>query len=151
MGGVYIIISDKINKEERLLEWAEKNPYLTDQIKLNWLSHRNGCCAVIPVSGETALESYVDGTALKRYDFMFQVIFDLSENSDGVNADNMFTVRQWQEWIDSMEFEKNYPDFGSSCGNYELQNLSNMPQIAQVYDNLTAKYQFPARLIYTEN
>jgi hypothetical protein len=105
----------------------------------------------VPVPSETVIESYLDGTSVKRYDFIFQVIFDMSENLDGVNADNMFTLRQWQDWIEAMEHEQNYPDFGENCGNYELQNLSNMPQVAQVYDNLKAKYQFPARLIYTEN
>lgn len=134
-----------------MLEWAEQNPYLTDVMKLNWLSEKSGSCAVVPVPGETTLESYLDGTSIKQYDFIFQVVFYMSENSDGVNADNMFVLRQWQDWIEQMEHEGNYPDFGELCGNYELQNLSNMPQVAQVYDNLSAKYQFPARLIYTEN
>jgi hypothetical protein len=140
----------KINKEERLLEWVEQNPYLTDEIKLNWLSERSGSCAVVPVHGETAVESYLDGTKIKCYDFMFQILFDISENADGVNAENMFTLRQWQDWIEEMEREENYPDFGGGCGNYKLMNLSNTPQLAQVYDNGAAKYQFPARIVYTE-
>ena len=105
----------------------------------------------MPVSGESAVQNYLDGTSVRRYDFIFQIIFDMSESSDGVNADNMFTLRQWQDWIEKMECEGNYPDFGVDCWDYELQNLSNMPQVAQIYDNLTAKYQFPARLIYCEN
>ena len=149
--GDIIKIKDKINKEERLLEWAEQNPYLTDEIKLTWLSERSGSCAVIPVSGDKFIQDYLDGTSVRRYDFIFQIIFNLSENSDGVNAENMFALRHWQDWIEQCEREQNYPDFGSDCWDYELQNLSNMPQVAQIYDNLTAKYQFPARLTYCEN
>ena len=144
-------INIKINKEERLLEWAGQNPYLTDTIKLNWLSEHSGSCSILPVSGESTLQTYLDGTCIKRYDFIFQVMFDISENSDSVNSENMFALRQWQDWIEQMEQEQNYPDFGEKCGSYELQNLSNMPQVAQIYNNLSAKYQFPARLIYTEN
>lgn len=136
------------------MEWAGQNPYLSDltgEIKLNWLSEGSGSCAIVPVPGETIIESYVDGTNVKQYDFIFQVMFDISENADGVNIENMFAVRQWQDWIEQMERERNYPDFGEDCWDYELQNLSNMPDVARAYDNLSARYQFPARLIYCEN
>jgi len=139
-----------INKEERLIEWAAQNPYLTDAVKLNWLAEHNGSCSVAPVSGGIYAEKYLDGSGVKYYDFMFQAIFALSDTTDGVNTRNMFALRQWQDWIDEMENTGNYPDFGESCGDYELQNLANAPQLAQVYNNGMAKYQFPARLIYTE-
>ena len=124
---------------------------MTDDIKLNWLSGGSGSCAIVPVSGDTAVREYLDGTRLIRYDFIFQIMLGMSENADGVNADNMFTLRQWQDWVAQCERDSNYPDFGDGCWNYELRNLSNMPQVSQVYDNLTARYQFPARLIYCEN
>ena len=141
----------KINKEERLLEWAQQNPYLTDEIKLNWLSERSGSCAIVPIAGENIIDTYIDGTRVMRYDFIFQVMFDISESADDVNSENMFAMRQWQDWIEAMEMAQNYPDFGENCWDYELQNLSNMPQVAMVHDNLSARYQFPARLIYRED
>ena len=132
------------------MEWAGKNPYLTDNLKMDWLSGHSGSCAVVPVSGDIAVETFIDGSKVRQYDFMLQVMFEISDSDDGLNVENMFTLRQWQNWIDDMEFAGNYPDFGERCGGYALSNLSNMPQIAQVYDNGTAKYQFPARLVYTE-
>ena len=142
--------TDNINKEERLLEWAGKNPYLTDSLKMNWLSEHCGSCAVVPVSGDIAVKTFMDGSKVRQYDFIFQVMFYISDSDDSLNVENMFTLRQWQSWIEEMETMGDYPDFGVNCCDYVLQNLSNMPQIAQVYDNGTAKYQFPARLIYTE-
>ena len=143
-------MGEKINKEERLIEWAGQNPYITDRLKMNWLAEHNGSCSVSPASGETFVEKYIDGSGLKHYDFMFQVMFSLSDTTDGTNIENMFALRRWQDWIDEMEAAGNYPDFGDKCGNYELRNLADSPQLAQVYDNNMAKYQFPARLIYTE-
>ena len=151
MGNGKIKNTDKnINKEEKLIKWAKQNPYLTDALKLNWLDARSGSCSVVTISGDGFIEKYLDGTCIKYYDFMFCVMLSLSDTTDRVNVENMFSLRQWQSWIDNMEKEGNYPDFGNTCGNYELQNLSDSPQLAQVYDNGTAKYQFPARLIYTE-
>ena len=139
-----------INKEERLIKWAEQNPYLTDALKMNWLAEHNGSCSISPVSGEVFIEKYIDGSSLKHYDFMFCVMLPISDTTDNINVGNMFALRQWQNWIDDMEASGNYPDFGKSCGDYELQNLANSPQLAQIYENGFAKYQFPARLIYTE-
>jgi len=92
----------------------------------------------------------MDGSNLKHYDFMFLVMLPISDTTDGVNINNMFELRLWQNWIDEMQRSGNYPDFGEFCYDYELQNLANSPAVAQIYDNGTAKYQFPARLIYTE-
>lgn len=140
-----------VNKDEILLQWAAQNPYLTDALLMNFLSENNGSCDIVPIPGEEVAKRYIDGTAIKRYDFMFRVMFDLSQNADTVNTDNMFTLRQWQEWIEEQERGGNYPDFGGKCSAYRLENLSNMPQLAQVYNaGNKAKFQFPARLTYTE-
>ena len=50
-----------INKEERLIEWAGQNPYLKDDLKMNWLAEHNGSCSVSPVSGDVSIEKYIDG------------------------------------------------------------------------------------------
>ena len=145
-----ININININKEARLIEWAGQNPYLKDALKLNWLSEHNGSCSVAPVPGESSAEKYIDGSNLKHYDFMFLVMLPISDTTDGVNISNMFELRLWQNWIEEMQSSGNYPDFGERCYDYELQNLADSPHLAQIYDNGTAKYQFPARLIYTE-
>ncbi|MCL2096681.1 MAG: hypothetical protein FWH10_07235 [Oscillospiraceae bacterium] len=118
---------------------------------MNWLSENCGARSVSPVSGEFCAQSYTDGSRLVYYDFIFSVMLDISDTTDGVNTDNMFEVRRWQNWVDEMQSEGNYPDFGVNCYDYELQNLANSVNPAQVYGNGSAKYQFPARLIYTED
>jgi len=142
---------NSVNKEAKLIEWAQQNPYLKDKLKMNWLAEHNGSCSVAPISGESDVEKYMDGSSVKHYDFMFQVMLPISDTTDGVNINNMFELRQWQGWIDEMEEAGNYPDFGELCYNYELKNLAGAPMLAQAYENGMAKYQFPARLVYTEN
>lgn len=140
-----------VNKDERLLQWAASNPYLTDTLLMNFLREHNGACDIVPIADEEVVKRYINGTAIKRYDFMFRAMLDLSQNPDTANTDNISILRQWQNWIDEQEEEGNYPDFGEKCSGYKLENLSNMPQLAQVYnEGNKAKYQFPARLTYTE-
>jgi hypothetical protein len=139
-----------IDKEKAVYEWAQSNPFLTDYLMFDFLREHQGSCAFAPVSGETALKRYINGDAVKVYRFVLQVAFALSEATDDTNTQNMFTLRQWQKWIDEQERLKRYPDFGDNCGDYHVYNLSNMPQMAMRYENGMAKYQFFAELKYFE-
>jgi hypothetical protein len=139
-----------VNKDKAVHEWVMDCPYLTDTPLFSWLGDIGGSCAIIQLPGEAEVTPFIGGDAVKYYDFALQVTFPLSEATDDVNTDNMFTQRQWQDWIGEQEALGNYPDFGAGCYGYELQNLSSDPELAQVYENGTAMYQFFARLIYTE-
>jgi len=140
-----------INKEEIVQEWAADNPYLTDELYLDYLGERNGNCSISPVASDNVIATYIDGSKLKEYKFALQVMLPVSTVSDVVNADNMFTMRKWQAWIEDQEKLKNYPDFGELTSDYELSNLNNMPAMVMRLDNGLAKYQFFARLRYVEN
>lgn len=140
---------NRVNIDKKLLEWAAQCDALTGTPLFNWLGENDGQCAIVPIPSDTR-PSFISGDREITYDFMFQVMFQLSETTDDVNTDNMFTLRGWQDWIDEQEEAGIYPDFGEKCSCYELQNLSNMPQLAEVYESGMAKFQFPVRLIYLE-
>lgn len=140
----------RVNIDKKLLEWAQECDALTDTPLLNWLGANDGECAIVPIPAD-AEPGFISGDVKEvTYDFMFQVMFQLSETTDDVNTDNMFTLRGWQDWIEEQEEAGNYPDFGDGYSCYELQNLSNMPQLAEVYESGMAKFQFPVRLKYLE-
>lgn len=141
---------ETVNKDKAVMEWVLKCPMLTDTPLFNWLDEHDGSVAIMPIQGEAEPVPLIDGGSIRYYDFAFQVMFPVSETTDDVNTDAMFTQRQWQDWIEEQEQAGNYPDFGGKCSGYELQNMSSDPQIAQQYENGMAVYQFFARLIYLE-
>lgn len=117
----------------------------------NFLPGEPGSYAIVPLSAESVVKKYVDGSAQKRYDFAFQLMAPLSQTTDTVNADTLSDLRGWQAWIDEQEAAKNYPDFGEKCSNYRLENLTNTPQLAVAYtQDKMAKYQFMATIFYLE-
>lgn len=141
---------ERVNIDKKLLEWAQQCDALTDTPLLSWLAEHDGACAIAPVPAEME-EGFIDKSIQEiTYDFMFQVMFQLSETTDDVNVENMFALRGWQDWVDQQEESGNYPDFGEGYSCYELKNLSSMPQLAEIYESGMAKYQFPVRLIYLE-
>jgi hypothetical protein len=138
------------DKEKALHEWAQGNPFLTDYLMFDFLREHQGSCAIAPISGESALKRYINGDAMKVYRFALQVSFALSDSTDDTNTQNMFTLRQWQHWLEEQERLRQYPNFGESCGDYQIRNLSNTPQMAMRYENGMAKYQFFAEIKYLE-
>ena len=136
-----------VNKEEILLYWIKINPLLSNKTLLNWLGDNDGQSAIIPI-GETVVESYIDGSKLVNYDFIWAVMFSVSEDTDSTNTDSMFELRKWQDWIGEQNENGSLPDFGCGYDMHEIKNLAGMPNLAQTYENGKGKYQFPARLVY---
>jgi len=135
-----------VNKEKILLEWAKENPLLEDKTLLNFLGDNNGQSAVIPIE-ETVSQDYLDGSKLVYYDFMWSVIFDISETTDEINVRSMFELRKWQDWIDEQNDSGGLPDFGDGYCMEEIRNLAS-PGLAMIYEGGKGKYQFPVRLVY---
>ena len=107
--------------------------------------------AVVPISGVRAVKTYINGDAIRQYDFMLQIALTVSDDiGASKNIENMFVLRQWQDWIDEQEQLGNYPAFGAKCSQYRLENLADMPAMAGRQEDGLAKYQFPARLTYME-
>jgi len=137
-----------VNKEKILLDWVRINPFLENKTLLNWLGDNDGQAAIIPI-GEAVAENYMDGSKLVNYDFMWQVMYRVSDTTDSTNTDSMFELRQWQNWIDEKNDNGELPDFGGGYDMHEVQNLS-APNLAMTYENNMGKYQFPARLVYLQ-
>jgi hypothetical protein len=140
----------KTAKDEAFLRWAKQNPFLTGAPLVSFLEGSHGANAVVPLSGPCAQKRYIDGAALKYYDFMFQATLELSSADDGVNAGNLSLIRRWQAWIDEQEKNHSYPDFGADCSGYRLENMTGTPQLALVFEGKTGKYQMTGRLHYLE-
>jgi len=137
----------KVNKDKILLEWCKTNPYLTNATLFNFLGENKGQSAIVPIA-ETVDIEYVDRTKQINYDFMWQASFDISSGTDDFNTDVLFDMRQWIDWIEEKNEAGELPDFGDDYTVLEIQNLSEIPNLAMTYDNSTVKYQFPARLVY---
>lgn len=139
-----------VDKEKALQDWAQENPFLTDRLMFDFLGGKSGNCSLSPIFQDAIVKKYIDGTAVRQYTFAWQVTFRISETTDDINTQNMLLLRKWQAWIDEQQSLRNYPAFGEKCVIEKLENLHNMPQMAQRSENGTAKYQFFARLTYRE-
>ena len=135
------------NQDAVMLDWLKEQ---AENIKFNFLSGKLGDRAFIIIGNPKGPEDIL-GNRLRAYDFALQAILSHSEGADDTNLENMQLMREWQDWIDEQQADKNYPDFGPDCSEYCLLNLNDSPELAQIQqNNKMAKYQFFARLEYVE-
>lgn len=137
------------DKDRALWNFISKCPLVSGYLYFNLLREKKGSASLTPIPGDRVVKSYIDGSSIRHYDFALQFLFEVSDTTDMVNIENVFKLRVWQEWIEEQEATEKWPDFGDKCFGYRWVNLST-PNLAQLYDNGLAKYQFFARLQYRE-
>jgi hypothetical protein len=139
-----------VNKDQAMQDWIS-NYAGADSVLFNFLEANANSFALVPIPGESVINTYINGAARKQYLFALQTMQAMSQHADDVNTQAMYVMRQWQDWIDEQESAGNYPAFGEKCSDYRLENRSNMPMLAARYqDEQMAKYQFIAALYYME-
>lgn len=103
-----------------------------------------------PIFSDAVVKQYVDGSAIRCYDFAMVVFKDEKDLPNSTeNAEDLFDVQQFMEWIDTQDKNGNYPDFGDDCTILRIRNLQNMPNTAG-RDGRHAKYMFQCSVEYFE-
>lgn len=100
---------------------------------------------------DKVIKKYVRVGAEKAYGFSVLVTKDYSTSQDDLNLEAMNFVQELMDWVDEQNREKNFPDFGEKCEVKKIENLQNMPNLAEVNpEEGVARYMFQCRVIYFE-
>lgn len=143
-----------MDKDLAVLEWLKGCPQLISarredgHLFLNFLSENNGRWAVIPVAADDS-QVYVNGDAVRNYDFQLQVTLPYSHSADSLNLECISLLRRVSDWIAQADRGGVYPDFGGCCSEYKVRNLANAPKIIRA-GNSSAVYSISARIKFTE-
>ena len=82
--------------------------------------------------------------------FIFIAYEQIDTGTSDVNITNMEIMDSFNEWLEEQIEDKNYPDFGDNCDEYEIQPLQNMANLATVTEDGLAKYMLGCRINYRE-
>lgn len=138
-----------VNKHNVMFEYIQQCPQVKD-LFFNFSDNEKGGTVFSPISSDYVVETYIDGTTKRWYDFsIVQYLTISTEPNSTENIDTVFEAEKVMEWISEQEAAKNYPDFGDDCSIIELFVLQNTPAVAG--QNLrAAKYMFSCRVEYFE-
>lgn len=100
---------------------------------------------------DKVLKRYIRVGADKAYGFTILVTKEYSTNCDDLNLEAMNFVQAIMDWVDEQNRTKNFPDFGERCIIKKIENLQNMPNLAETNpEEGYARYMFQCRVVYYE-
>lgn len=137
------------NKHDALQKWV--TTFLED----NYLYFQNAEAypnvrAIVPNYGDFVIRTDICGFKYKSYTFAFIGYEKLDTGSSSVNVENMFIFDRFVEWLMTQQEERNFPDFGENCDEYEIEPVQNMANLATVDESGLAKYMLAVRINYKE-
>lgn len=144
-------------KASAVFEWARDGwPFLDGYLKMNALITNEEEATCVPESDDIVIddyESFIDGTAPRRFSFQLRIVMPWSDGYDQVNQNAFRTVSSWVDWVNAQFDEGNLPDLGLGDGAYitAIETDQNMPSIDVTNpEEGLAEYIFHGRINYVE-
>ena len=137
------------NRHDAVMEWLYRNEDVK-RLYFNFSDTQDGNIVIATGPGNNVLKRYVNGDALKPYDFSLILYKGLNTTdvNSTENAEVMFDVERFMAWVEEQDRLRNYPAFpGVTVA--KVENLQNMPSVAGMNDT-EAKYLFSCRITYLE-
>lgn len=138
-----------VNKHKALQTWVQ--PFLGDNhLFFETADAYPGIREVVPTIGEYLDSTDICGNKYKGYAFVFIGYETLDSGTSDVNTANMGIFDKFIEWLEEQQKNKNFPDFGDNCGDYDVSPVQNMADMSFVDEDMTAKYMLAAEIKYKE-
>ena len=140
----------KISKHKAMQDWVQG--FLDD----NYLYFESADAypnvrVIVPNYGDHTNRTDILGFKYKSYSFVFVGYEKLDSGTSDVNTANMELMDSFTEWLEMQQENKNFPDFGTTCSEYEIIPLQNMANLAMVTEDGLAKYMLAVRIDYKED
>lgn len=104
---------------------------------------------VISTSGDIALETYIDGSARRRYSFeLIRYLPATFEANDTGNIEMLEDVEKIAEWVHAQADAGRLPALPDSCTAESITVLDEYAGYASAQDGSMAKYMIPFALDY---
>jgi hypothetical protein len=105
---------------------------------------------LVPEYGDYVNHTDICGFKYKSYTFVFIGYEQLDTGTSDVNTRNMELYDSLNEWLETQKANRNFPNFGDNCSEYEIFPLQNMANVATITESGLAKYMLAARIDYKE-
>ena len=138
-----------MSKHSALKEWV--SGFLTD----NYLYFESADAypnvrVLVPNYGDYLRKTDICGFKYKSYSFVFIGYEHIDTGTSDINISNMELMDTFYEWIEEQKENKNFPNFGENCSEYDIIPLQNMANLATVSEDGLAKYMLGVRIDYKE-
>lgn len=139
-----------VNRYEKISEWLKEYTPRFRWIYFNVTNSEADNLSLNSVQNERELDKFIDGS--RRVEFLFAL--DLVKEYDtGTSSINLEANREFEtisEWIELMNKEKHFPDFGENVIIEQVDVLETVPSVTVDTQAGMAKYQGQFKITYME-
>jgi len=125
-----------VDKNQAMIDYLNTCPAVqSNPLYFNFINAKNDNKQIITLTNEKAVaKRYVDGSQLKQYslaliDFKSLAYRPVVKTAgyDDENVEDMLSVQQIIDWIDTQNEAHNYPNFGTDCVIEEISATTDNP------------------------
>lgn len=139
-----------VNRYEKISEWLKLYTPKFRWIYFNVTTSEADNLSLNSVQNERELDKFIDGS--RRVEFLFAL--DLVKEYDtGTSSINLEANREFEtisEWVELMNKEKHFPDFGENVIIEQVDVLETVPSVTVDTQAGMAKYQGQFKITYME-
>lgn len=139
-----------VNRYEKISEWLKEYTPKFRWIYFNVTTSEPDNLSLNSVQNERELDKFIDGS--RRVEFLFAL--DLVKEYDtGTSSINLEANREFEtisEWVELMNKEKHFPDFGENVLIEQIDVLETVPSVTVDTQAGMAKYQGQFKITYME-
>jgi hypothetical protein len=139
-----------VNRYEKISKWLKEYTPRFRWIYFNVTNSEADNLSLNSVQNERELDKFIDGS--RRVEFLFAL--DLVKEYDtGTSSINLEANREFEtisEWVELMNKEKHFPDFGENVLIEQIDVLETVPSVTVDTQAGMAKYQGQFKITYME-
>ena len=139
-----------VNRYEKISEWLKEYTPRFRWIYFNVTNSEADNLSLNSVQNERELDKFINSS--RRVEFLFAL--DLVKEYDtGTSSINLEANREFEtisEWIEQMNKEKHFPDFGENVLIEQIDVLETVPSVTVDTQAGMAKYQGQFKITYME-
>ena len=136
------------NRHRATWDWLQKCPHIQD-LFFNAAQAGDGNTQLFP--SEDVLETYLDGSSLRRYKCALTRFMEISfDPNDLSNIQDAVDMDRLGEWIEEQNERRNFPEFPDGCAINEITVDANESGYLAMLDAGIAKYMLQFNIEYVK-
>lgn len=139
-----------VNRYEKISEWIKEYTPKFRWIYFNVTTSEADNLSLNSVQNERELDKFINGS--RRVEFLFALNL-VKEYDTGTSSINLEANREFEtisEWVELMNKEKHFPDFGENVIIEQVDVLETVPSVTVDTQAGMAKYQGQFKITYME-
>ena len=139
-----------VNRYEKISEWLKEYTPRFRWIYFNVTTSEADNLSLNSVQNERELDKFIDGSCRVEFLFALDLVKEYDTGTSSINLEANREFETISEWVELMNKEKHFPNFGENVIIEQVDVLETVPSVTVDTQAGMAKYQGQFKITYIE-